>query len=121
MSTTSATWFDSAGWAYAGIGTARQNIVAFNPQTRERKQMVDGADGRGHRLCYTGVDGKVYGSGYPVVSPVRRRTGAILTPRMPPPHRRARSAGARAPARSLTGAGSVNLPDPVLEITDLSC
>ncbi len=54
--------FDSAGWAYAGIGTARLNIVAFNPQTRERRQMVDEDErvvGTGY-VC-TGVDGKVYG------------------------------------------------------------
>ena len=54
--------FDSAGWAYAGIGTARLNIVAFNPQTRERKQMVDEAERvLGTGMVYTGVDGKVYG------------------------------------------------------------
>ncbi len=54
--------FDAEGWAYAGIGTARLNIVAFNPQTRERRQMVD-EDERvaGTGYVYTGVDGKVYG------------------------------------------------------------
>ena len=26
---------DDTGWIYAGIGTARQNVVAFNPQTGE--------------------------------------------------------------------------------------
>jgi len=54
--------FDSAGWAYAGIGTARLNIVAFNPRTRERKQMVDESERTlGTGSVYTGVDGKVYG------------------------------------------------------------
>jgi len=54
--------FDSAGWAYAGIGTARLNIVAFNPKTRERKQMVDESERAvGTGVVYTGVDGKVYG------------------------------------------------------------
>ena len=54
--------FDSAGWAYAGIGTARLNIVACNPETRERKQMVDEAERvTGTGYVYTGVDGKVYG------------------------------------------------------------
>lgn len=54
--------FDSLGWAYAGIGTARLNIVAFNPKTRERRQMVD-EDARvvGSGVVYAGVDGKVYG------------------------------------------------------------
>ena len=55
--------FDSAGWAYAGIGTARLNIVAFNPETRERRQMVDESERvTGTGYVYTGVDGKVYGS-----------------------------------------------------------
>jgi hypothetical protein len=32
--------FDSFGWAYVGIGTARQNIVAFHPDTGARAQIA---------------------------------------------------------------------------------
>lgn len=31
---------DAVGWIYCGLGTARWNIVAFNPQTRELRPMV---------------------------------------------------------------------------------
>lgn len=52
---------DDAGWLYAGIGTARQNVVAFNPATGERIQLPDESlrvvGSGGVRL---GVDGKVY-------------------------------------------------------------
>jgi hypothetical protein len=55
--------FDSAGWAYCGIGTARANIVAFNPATRERRPMVPEDQRKtGSGVVYTGQDGKVYGS-----------------------------------------------------------
>lgn len=54
--------FDSAGWAYAGIGTARCNIVAFNPNTGEKRQIVDEAERQqGTATVFTGVDGKAYG------------------------------------------------------------
>ena len=53
---------DDAGWLYAGIGTARASLVAFDPRTRERRQLVpdserDVGTGRVHK----GQDGKVYG------------------------------------------------------------
>jgi hypothetical protein len=35
---------DKAGWVYVGIGTARCNVVAYNPKTKEKRQMVDEAD-----------------------------------------------------------------------------
>jgi streptogramin lyase len=50
------------GWIYAGIGTARQNVVAMNPETGERVQIPSEEQrvhGSGHvRL---GPDGEVYG------------------------------------------------------------
>ncbi len=54
---------DDRGWVYLGIGTARSNLVAYNPATGERRQLVDEEDritGGGH--VYPGVDGQVYGS-----------------------------------------------------------
>jgi len=54
--------FDSAGWAYAGIGTARWNIVACNPRTGERRQILAEEERQlGTATVYTGQDGKVYG------------------------------------------------------------
>lgn len=54
--------FDSAGWAYAGIGTARWNIVAFNPKTGERRQIIPEEERKvGTATVYKGKDGKVYG------------------------------------------------------------
>ncbi len=54
--------FDSAGWAYAGIGTARCNIVAFNPRTGERRQIVPESERvLGTGRVFTSKDGEVYG------------------------------------------------------------
>lgn len=113
--------FDSAGWAYAGIGTARQNIVAFNPQTRERKQMVDEAErvvGTGY--VYTGVDGKVYGragnqwyrlfAGEREAIPEAEKAGAAPSGSIG----WGQNSGTLPDGRRV----SVNLPDSRLEITD---
>lgn len=55
--------FDQAGWAYCGIGTARFNIVAFHPQTGERRQIVPEENRKlGTARVYRGTDGKVYGN-----------------------------------------------------------
>jgi outer membrane protein assembly factor BamB len=53
---------DDSGWVYAGIGTARQNVVAFNPETGERVQIPS----EEQRVLGTGIvrkatDGFVYG------------------------------------------------------------
>lgn len=54
---------DSAGWAYAGIGTARWNIVACNPKTGERNQILAEDERKlGTANVYAGKDGKVYGN-----------------------------------------------------------
>ena len=54
--------FDSAGWAYAGLGTARWNIVAFNVKTNERRQILDETERKvGSARVYASTDGKVYG------------------------------------------------------------
>jgi len=53
---------DSAGWVYGGIGTARHNIVAFNPASGERRQLIAEEDRQiGTASVYPGADGKVYG------------------------------------------------------------
>lgn len=54
--------FDDQGWVYCGIGTARGNIVAFNPATGERRQLVP----EERRTTGTGnvwirADGNLYG------------------------------------------------------------
>jgi dienelactone hydrolase len=54
--------FDSGGWLYCGIGTARMNIVAFNPKTREKRQILKEADRvLGTAKVFSSADGAVYG------------------------------------------------------------
>lgn len=53
---------DSAGWVYAGIGTAHWNIVACNATTGEMRQLVDEKKRQhGTASVYAAEDGKVYG------------------------------------------------------------
>jgi len=54
--------FDEAGWLYCGIGTARSNIVAFEPKSGEFRQLVK-EDTRklGTGRVYSAADGFVYG------------------------------------------------------------
>ncbi|MBM4051038.1 MAG: hypothetical protein FJ279_38565, partial [Planctomycetes bacterium] len=55
--------FDRAGWAYAGIGTARWNIVAYNVKTAERRQIIAEEERKlGTASVYAGTDGKAYGN-----------------------------------------------------------
>ena len=54
---------DKEGYIYCGIGTARGNIVALNPKTGERIQVLpeeERAWGTAH--VYAGTDGYVYGN-----------------------------------------------------------
>lgn len=54
--------FDAEGWAYAGLGTARYNIVAYHPKTGERRQLVPEAErALGTALVFKGTDGRIYG------------------------------------------------------------
>ncbi len=53
---------DDAGWIYCGIGTSRSNIVAYHPETEERRSLID----EELRAVGTGyveplADGSVYG------------------------------------------------------------
>jgi len=50
------------GWIYAGIGTARANVVAFNLTTHQCVQLIDEKDRRrGDGLVYLSSDGNIYG------------------------------------------------------------
>jgi hypothetical protein len=52
---------DRAGWIYCGIGTARENLVAFNPKTRERRPLLQEEERQiGTPTVEPGVDGKAY-------------------------------------------------------------
>ena len=55
---------DDAGWVYCGIGTARGNIVAFNPETGEKRQIPpeDERDAAGSGWVFESTNGKVYGT-----------------------------------------------------------
>lgn len=51
------------GWLYAGIGTARQNIVAANPKTGEIRQIAEEADRvLGSGAVRIAADGVAYGA-----------------------------------------------------------
>ncbi len=53
---------DAQGWIYMGIGTERRNMVAFHPETGERRQFLAEADRvRGCGYFHKGQDGQVYG------------------------------------------------------------
>lgn len=53
---------DDAGWVYGGIGTQLCNIVAFDPRTEEKRQLVPQAKRKvGSASVYLATDGRVYG------------------------------------------------------------
>lgn len=53
---------DKSGWVYGGIGTARCNIVAFNPQTGEKRQLLKEEERvHGTASVVPSTDGAVYG------------------------------------------------------------
>lgn len=55
--------YDDTGWFYAGIGTARMSLVAFNPATGEKRQLLpDDQRVVGSATVYRGTDGNAYGS-----------------------------------------------------------
>ena len=54
---------DDKGWVYCGIGVARHNLVAFNPATKERRQLVAESERKtGTCGVSSGADGKAYGN-----------------------------------------------------------
>lgn len=54
--------FDDSGWVYCGIGTARTNIVAYNPATEERRQLVpEERRTTGTGAVWKRADGNLYG------------------------------------------------------------
>lgn len=55
--------YDSAGWFYGGIGTARMSLPACNPATGEVRQLLSDAQRTvGSAAVYTAEDGKAYGN-----------------------------------------------------------
>ncbi|MBS4191607.1 hypothetical protein KHA94_15565 [Bacillus sp. FJAT-49705] len=53
---------DRHGWVYIGIGTERKNVIAYHPETKEKRSLVpchQRTRGAGH--VYKGEDGSVYG------------------------------------------------------------
>ena len=53
---------DDAGWLYFGIGVAKWNIVAYNPQTAEKRPLIPPEERkRGYGIVHAGTDGKAYG------------------------------------------------------------
>jgi hypothetical protein len=51
------------GWVYVGLGTSRSNLVVYNPQTKELKQLVDEATRKNGATAYVfeSTDGNLYG------------------------------------------------------------
>jgi len=55
--------FDSAGWFYGGIGTARMSLAACHPASGEVRQLLSEAQRTvGAAAVYTATDGKAYGN-----------------------------------------------------------
>jgi len=53
---------DDKGWIYCGIGTARHNLVAYDPETGEKRQLLKEEDRKhGTAYVYPGADGAAYG------------------------------------------------------------
>jgi hypothetical protein len=53
---------DYSGWVYIGIGTEHKNIVAFHPESGERRSLVPEIEReKGAGYVYLGTDGEVYG------------------------------------------------------------
>ncbi len=51
------------GWIYAGLGTVRRTLVAYHPETGERRQLVpDEERETGYAVVLTDDDGQVYAS-----------------------------------------------------------
>lgn len=56
---------DSAGWLYVAIGVKSGNLIAFNPETREVKQIASNEERLGPwASLHLAADGKVYGELY---------------------------------------------------------
>ncbi|MBT3375556.1 MAG: hypothetical protein HN742_20210 [Lentisphaerae bacterium] len=54
---------DTAGWVYAGIGTARCNLIAYNPSTGEKRTLIpDSVRVHGSGRVFPGADGAAYGT-----------------------------------------------------------
>ncbi len=53
---------DGQGWVYAGIGTSAWNIVAYNPVTRERRNLIPAAQRQiGTASVFSAVNGQAVG------------------------------------------------------------
>jgi hypothetical protein len=53
---------DDKGWIYGGVGTAKASLVAYNPVTGEKKQMLDEKDRTlGSGYVYSASDGSAVG------------------------------------------------------------
>ncbi|MCC6444495.1 MAG: hypothetical protein IT210_13700 [Armatimonadetes bacterium] len=92
---------DSSGWVYCGIGTARENLVAFHPATKARRQLIREEDRQiGTASAVSGMDGKVYavvhGQNYRLFE---GKAAPIEAGKVPP----------RAPARNITWGQTLSL------------
>lgn len=56
---------DNTGWVYFGIGNAKSNIIAFDPDTQKARTILpDSLRVRGYSYVYRATNGKVYGLPY---------------------------------------------------------
>ncbi len=111
---------DEAGWVYCGIGTARCNIIAYNPASGEKRQLVaeeDRVTGSGHveptndGAAYGIANGKYYRLFEGQATPIEKADVA--------PRRDVRNIGWGAKTGSFPDGRSVrayNLPDKWLEV-----
>ncbi|MGI5818550.1 MAG: WD40 repeat domain-containing protein [Armatimonadota bacterium] len=108
------------GWLYAGIGTARQNVVAMNPETGQRVQ-IPSEDQRVHgsggvRLA---TDGNVYGRVGDTWWLLRDGDGTVVAAdQVPPPARTgAIGWGQKTAALPDGSVATLDLPERRLTIT----
>src|SRR5690606_7265430 len=72
---------DDFGWLYAGIGTAKGNLVAFNLQTNTRVQLSEESTRQvGYAQVFRGTDGKVYGFEPKAPNQIYRLENGVASP-----------------------------------------
>ena len=105
---------DDGGWIYAGLGTVHSTLVAYHPETEERKLLYESTlrSGEGTAVgaipeVYRGVDDEVYAEAWPGGPWLRLRGGeAERVDRVPDPTRY-RSAKFTAQLTQLPDGGSI--------------
>ena len=113
---------DEAGWVYCGIGTARCNIIAYNPATGEKRQLVKEEDRiTGSGNVYPTNDGAVCGVAVGQYYRLFEGQATAIEKADVPPRRDVGNIGWGAKTGSFPDGRRVrayNMPDKWLEVED---